>query len=380
MSGLLYALLLPFLMLTLPSQDEPYLERELKMNAPLTSVAVSPDGSLVLFGMNEGSFGMISDSTGAIVFLNKEAFTKAVNALSFSPRMDFILAAGANQIKLYRPDGNQVAQWKPHATTIWTASLSPDGKYAVSAEFNKTFRLWDVYSGEVIENMRGHDDVTLAVTFSPDTRLIASGSVDKTIRIWDRDSLKVMRVFNGHALEIYDLKFSPDGRTLASASKDKTIRLWDVETGNLLHILKGHTDYVMEVAFTPDGRYLLSASADQTVRLWDVAQGEEIYSYIGHDAAVMDLSVLPDGKAFYTASMDACLRKWDIDPEIFVLRYFGEEYSATLAENHLFDERRKGESKGDYESRMESAARKKAGIVSEFYARYLERFSPVPAQ
>ncbi len=367
---------LPFL---LSGQERSYMINEIKLGEAVTSVSVSPDGRLVLYGLNNGSLGVLNDSSGARELELKEVFPKAVNAIMFSPKMDFIFAAGGNVIKLFRPDGYQVAQWKAHPTTIWNAVLSSDGKYALSSEFNKTFRLWDVYNGEVIENMRAHDDVTLAVAFSPDTRLLASGSADRTIKIWDRDSLAVLRTLNGHGLEIYDLKFSPDGSTLASASKDKSIRIWDVQTGSLLHLLKGHTNYVLEVAFTPDGRYLLSASTDQTIRLWDVAGGDEIYSFIANDAAITDLAVMPGGNSFYSASMDEYIRKWALDPEIFVLRYFGDDYRNELSSNHLFDERRKGESKSDFEARMRTAEKKRVEIVGRYYAKYLERFVE-PAQ
>ena len=115
----------------------------------------------------------------------------------------------------------------------------------------------------------------------------------------------------------------------------------------------------MEIAFSPDGKYLLSASADQTIRLWDVQSGDEIYSFINSEAAVLDISFMPDGLAFYSASMDNYIRKWSLDHEIFVLRYFGEPYNEEISGNHLFDERRKGESKGDYSTRMDRAEQKR---------------------
>ena len=43
---------------------------------------------------------------------------------------------------------------------------------------NKTFLLWDARSGELADQMRGHEDVTMAVAISPDSHRIASGSND----------------------------------------------------------------------------------------------------------------------------------------------------------------------------------------------------------
>ena len=51
-------------------------------------------------------------------------------------------------------------------------------------------------------------------------------SKDKTIKLWNLKTGELLNTLTGHQDEIYSIKFSPDGNSLVSGSKDKTIKLW----------------------------------------------------------------------------------------------------------------------------------------------------------
>jgi WD40 repeat protein len=106
------------------------------------------------------------------------------------------------------------------------------------------------------------------IAVSPDGRRFASGLDDRTVRLWDAESGQVIDALRGHSDVTYEVAFSPDGNELASASYDKTIRVWDLSTKRH-RVLRGHTGSVDHVAWRSAGQ-LVTASADGTIRLWDV--------------------------------------------------------------------------------------------------------------
>jgi WD40 repeat protein len=352
------------------AQEASYILKRQIYKVPLTSINISPDGMFLLAGYNDGSFRLQDPHSFEIKLEVAGAHYKGVNAMVMPPKMDFILTAGHNSMKLWDRDGKHLYNLKGHATTIWNVEMSSDGLWAVSSAMNKTFLLWDVYNGVIKERMRGHENVCMAVAISPDKRLIASGSNDLSINIWDLDSAQVITTLHGPTQDIYDVEFSPDSRLLVAASKDKTARLYDLEEQKLLFILKGHRDMVMEAEFSPDGNYLVTGSADRSLILWEVETGERIHQFLDNEAAVMDLVFHPDGHSFYSITYAGDLTRWELHPEIFVLKYYEKPYREELAAEALFEPRRKGESKKDYLVRVEEAAVKKSEIIARYYQQY----------
>ena len=99
--------------------------------------------------------------------------------------------------------------------------------------------------------------------------------------------------------------------------------------------------------------------------------GEKIHQFLDNEEAIKDLVYHPDGKSVYSISYAGDLTRWAVHPEIFVLKYFEESYLKELSADPLFEPKRKGESKKDYQARQTEAETKKAGIIDRYYKRYL---------
>src|ERR1700691_3837327 len=74
-----------------------------------------------------------------------------------------------------------------------------------------------------INVLRGHKDSILSVAFSPDGKQIVSGSDDKSIRVWDAETGEMVSgPFEGYTDGV-SVAFSPDGKRIVSGSSDKSI-------------------------------------------------------------------------------------------------------------------------------------------------------------
>ncbi|NES69823.1 MAG: hypothetical protein F6K24_33725, partial [Okeania sp. SIO2D1] len=103
--------------------------------------------------------------------------------------------------------------------------------------------------------------------------LLAIGA-DPNIYLWNLRTGQLLAELKGHISPINNVAFSPDGKILASGSWDETVRLWDVASGKQIQVLQENIKRVETVAFSQDGKILASGSWDETIRLWDVATGK----------------------------------------------------------------------------------------------------------
>jgi platelet-activating factor acetylhydrolase IB subunit alpha len=199
-----------------------------------------------------------------------------------------------------------------HAEWVRCVAPSEDSKLLASCSNDQTVRTWDPLTGEPKGEMRGHENVVEIVVFAPlsayaairelagipntdrTTRpgaYLASGSRDKTIKLWDAQSGQMLRNLAGHDNWIRALVFHPSGKYLLSAADDKTIRVWDLATGRCMKTIEAHSHFVQTLAWgrqpasgnkangsnESDGKpgdptklvnVVASGSVDQTIKIW----------------------------------------------------------------------------------------------------------------
>ena len=128
--------------------------------------------------------------------------------------------------------------------------------------------------------MEGHHDRVCSVSLTPDGRYAVSASNDKTLRVWDLESGQCLRTLEGHTEGVVSVSLTPDGQYAVSGSEDNTLRVWDMKTGRCLHIMEGHEDDVNSIAITPESRYAVSGSSDKDLRMWDLVTGQYLHTQL----------------------------------------------------------------------------------------------------
>jgi WD40 repeat protein len=213
-------------------------------------------------------------------------------------------------------------------------AFSPHGRLLALADAKAgSISVWDVTAKRAMPELHGGEQPFSAIAFSPDgSRLVAGQDIAGSYRIaegatsaaileWDVASGQLLRQLRGHYGPVRGLAYRGDGRMLASGSEDNTIRLWNTTDGSLLRTLAGHTHGVQSVAFSPDGRRLASGAGspgavapEHELKVWDVNTGMETLNMPGHTMGVRAVAFRPDGGQLASASADGTIRLWDAIP------------------------------------------------------------------
>jgi WD40 repeat protein len=119
-----------------------------------------------------------------------------------------------------------LARLTGHVQLINQVTFSPDGRWLISASFDKSVKLWDGLKGTFLATFRGHVGPVYQVAWSSDSRLFVSGSKDSTLKVWDVRTRKLKVDLPGHADEVFTVDWAPDGASVASGGKDRVLKLW----------------------------------------------------------------------------------------------------------------------------------------------------------
>ncbi|BEJ18157.1 hypothetical protein CspHIS471_0704340 [Cutaneotrichosporon sp. HIS471] len=204
-----------------------------------------------------------------------------------------------------------------------TTLTNPHYPVLITGSYDRTVRIWNLDTGEVVRVLRGHTRVVRALQF--DQMVLFTGSADGTVRMWNWRKGECMRVFEGHSDGVLSLNYN--GYLLASGSNDHTIIVRNFRSSTQF-TLRGHENVVSSVLIwdgktspgdldptttttmftqalkprtrtSPEpqpeidvGTMLFSASDDCTVKLWDLTTHECVRTFSGHRGQIQSLRVL----------------------------------------------------------------------------------------
>ncbi len=274
----------------------------------VSSLAFSPNGQTLVSGSFDETIQVWNLKTRKLI-RSLPGHKDGVNAVVISPDAQTLVSAGgsanlntdktirvwnlqqpqsASQRKLQRsqPKAKRQNRNSPlltltdHKAGITSLAITPDGQTLASASYDKTIKLWNLKTGQLINTITGHNSWVRSIAISPDGQTIASGGgsldpkTDTNVRLWNLKTGELIRMIPGNSNSTNFVRFSSDGKTLVVGS-ETAIKILNTNSGELINTINAPSpEGIKAVSLSPDGKTLAMTSLDASVKLWNLEDGK----------------------------------------------------------------------------------------------------------
>ena len=234
-----------------------------------------------------------------------EVHGDTIESIALSPNNTTLLTASMDEysaiidVTLLEDTEDRIddhAKWlTQHVGRVLCTLYHPQGTYFVTGSEDKTIKVWNPNTFNVMVNFDANDDAVYSLAYSVNESVIVSGSADNTVRTWrvtpagngeeiagGRDALEMtgalVREYNGHQGAVYSVdaalvlprRTNNQTAMIASGSADTSVIIWNLRAGNRYRTFDESTDAVYAVKFSPNGKFVAAGGRDGKVRLWNL--------------------------------------------------------------------------------------------------------------
>jgi WD40 repeat protein len=228
-----------------------------------------------------------------------------------------------------------VGQDKPEFKEIgshasYVTGLALAGKTLVSGSYDGRLIWWNTESRSQIRAVDAHSKWIRDLAATRDGKIVASVADDMVCRLWEMASGKLLRELRGHQEKtphhfpsmLHACAISPDGKAVATGDKVGHIVIWELSSGKQLTSVEVPEMYTWDpvqrrhsiggirgLAFSPDSRLLAVGGIGKIgnidhldgkarIEIFDWQKGERTHEFASDKlkGLVEDLKFFPDGE------------------------------------------------------------------------------------
>lgn len=243
---------------------------------------VSPTGSTIVSGWDDGKIRAFYPESGRMKFVIPDAHTERVTAIAIADsdaRAPWRIVSGGaeGRVRVWNVTSSHqamIASLKEHRGPINCIKINGDGTQCISASSDGSCIVWDLVRYVRITALF-EPNVFESVLYHPDeSQMLTCGSNHK-ISYWDAVDSQVIRVIEGGDDMMTSLDVTPSGEFFVSGSKDRMLKIWHYDDGLPVAIGRGHSGAIKSVKISPDQRTIVSVGSSGEIIFWEMPNLEE---------------------------------------------------------------------------------------------------------
>ncbi len=319
----------------------------------VTSMAFSPDGSLLALGLMDGRVPDMGHPRAKGDPNYRSRNGPPDQGVAFSPDGRRLASEQGRVVQIWDLSTGQEQQLMRYHSTLMSLRFLPPGDRVIAGTFDGGLVVWRVEDGSLLADLTQGSDPITSMEVSRDGSLIIFNTENKARIIRGSDFSKVEE----YAMEPYGdvtyLSMDPKGQYIAVVSKER-MQVWDVgkkkrisspvfpaqigdpcfgPEGEFLalglgngeivvmetnywgaHKTQGPVGPISVLTFSPDGRFIGVGTMAGNAQLWQIDKGLPLrFPRVHQEGAVWDMAFSPDGRRFLSASQKPAVQAWSTE-------------------------------------------------------------------
>ena len=243
-------------------------------------VTINKSGEWLAFGASKLGQLLVWEWQSESYILKQQGHFDSINSLVYSPDgQRIITTADDGKIKVWDvASGFCIVTFTEHTSGVTACEFAKKGNVLFTASLDGSVRAWDLIRYRNFRTFTAPTRLSFAcMSVDPSGEVVAAGSLDSfDIHIWSVQTGQMLDQLAGHEGPVSALSFAPDGNTLVSGSWDRTARLWSIfnrtQTSEPLQLQAD----VLNIAVRPDSLQIAVSTLDGQLTFWSMSDAEQV--------------------------------------------------------------------------------------------------------
>ncbi|KAK3112358.1 U3 snoRNP protein [Teratosphaeriaceae sp. CCFEE 6253] len=245
----------------------------------IDTVSINKSGEWLAFGSSALGQLLVWEWQSESYILKQQGHFDSLNALTYSPSGDRIITcADDGKIKVWdASSGFCVVTFTEHSSGVTACEFARRGNVLFTASLDGSVRAFDLIRYRCFRTFTAPKRLSFSsIAVDPAGEVVAAGSLDDfDIHVWSVQTGQLLDQLSGHEGPVSSLAFSPNGSTLISGSWDRTVRLWSVfartQTSEPLQLQAD----VLCVSVRPDSKQIAISTLDGQLTFWSLSDSTQ---------------------------------------------------------------------------------------------------------
>ena len=243
-------------------------------------VTINQSGEWLAFGASKLGQLLVWEWQSESYILKQQGHYDSMNSLAYSPDgQRIITTADDGKIKVWDIEsGFCIVTFTEHTSGVTGCEFAKKGNVLFTSSLDGSIRAWDLIRYRNFRTFTAPTRLSFScMAVDPSGEVVAAGSLDSfDIHIWSVQTGQLLDQLSGHEGPVSSLAFAPNGGVLVSGSWDRTARIWSIFTRTQTsEPLQLQAD-ILCVAVRPDSQQLAVSTLDGQLTFWSISEAEQV--------------------------------------------------------------------------------------------------------